>query len=505
MKAQTLKNGHLFFCITFLLFTFKLRSQDFITEWIFDKATNQLQFDVLTEDTVKYTWFARPSGNFGSGNFVQTTAGVVTLTNLNILTGDTVTIKMTPNNLRRFYSMVGPDRLNLTKVLQWGKVTWTSMNRAFYNCSNLVFAGHDIPDLSNVKDMSGMFFGASSFNQDIGNWNVANVTNMSNMFFGVKLFNQDIGNWNTSNVTDMFGMFACAESFNQPLNTWNISNVEDISAMFNCATSFNQIIGNWNTANVKCMFGTFNDAIKFNQDIGNWNISNVINMSYMFSDANLFNQNIGNWSTINVIEMREMFLNSKSFNQDIGKWNTSKVINMSSMFDGASSFNQDISKWKLSSDANLMNMLDSSGLDCFHYSATLNGWQSNNPTVKNRILGASGLKYGTNAEPARNSLVNTQGWTINGDTPSGNDCATVGTNNEVSITDLIFYPNPTSGILNIEDNNGSFYSISDIAGKVVDSGIITLNTISLESLVSGMYYITIINSNSKKTNKVFKY
>ncbi|HRI35082.1 MAG TPA: T9SS type A sorting domain-containing protein, partial [Saprospiraceae bacterium] len=116
-----------------------------------------------------------------------------------------------------------------------------------------------------------------------------------------------------------------------------------------------------------------------------------------------------------------------------------------------------------------------------------------------------GLQYGTNAETARNSLVNTQGWTINGDAPSGNDCASVGTHNEESISQIFIYPNPTSGILKIEANNGSFYSISDLAGKVVDRGIITLNTASLESLPSGMYYITVINSNSKKTNKVFKY
>ena len=224
----------------------------------------------------------------------------------------------------------------------------------------------------------------------------------------------------------------------------------------------------------------------------------------MFSGPSSFNQNIGSWNTLNVTEMSEMFFNSKSFNQDISIWNTSKVTNMRSMFSGASSFNQDIGKWNLSPNMNLNNMLDSSGLDCFHYSATLNGWQSNNPTVKKRILGASGLRYGTNAEPARNTLVNSQGWTINGDSPSGKDCSTVGTHNEESITDIFLYPNPTTGILNIEDNNGYFYSISNLEGKVVDNGIITMNTISLEMLPLGIYYLTVINSKSSKTIKVFK-
>ena len=38
---------------------------------------------------------------------------------------------------------------------------------------------------------------------------------MNDMFNGATSFNQNIGNWNTSNVQNMFGMFAEATSFNQ--------------------------------------------------------------------------------------------------------------------------------------------------------------------------------------------------------------------------------------------------------------------------------------------------
>ena len=40
------------------------------------------------------------------------------------------------------------------------------------------------------------------------------------MFWGATSFNQPLNNWNVSNVTDMEDMFENASSFNQPLNNF---------------------------------------------------------------------------------------------------------------------------------------------------------------------------------------------------------------------------------------------------------------------------------------------
>lgn len=121
----------------------------------------------------------------------------------------------------------------LVAVLQWGDIKWSSMSDMFRNCRNAFeFPTNEVPDLSNVTDMSGMFENADSFNQPIGHWDVSHVENMSNMFNCAKSFDQPIGNWDVSNVTDMNQMFLGARLFNQSLIDWDIRDDCEIRDMF---------------------------------------------------------------------------------------------------------------------------------------------------------------------------------------------------------------------------------------------------------------------------------
>ena len=418
-------------------------------------GSTAISFGVVTEGSVSYTWeTVLPSAPAsGSGVFTGATANITGLP-----ADATIKIAIQPQNLRRFTSVESYFAYNLIDVNQWGNVPWISMENAFRFCSSLQVSATDIPNLagvtslanmfescvllnspfnlnawniSTVTNLSGMFRFCYSFNQALSLWNTANVTDMSGMF-EESGFNQNIGNWNTSNVTNMSKMFKKAISFNRNIGNWNTANVTDMSEMFGSAAIFdfpmifNQNIGNWNTSSVVNMSGMFRNAKFFNQNIGNWNTANVTNMSEMFQRANAFNQNIGNWNTGNVTNMSGMFSNdifnledqsyafNNGSNSSIENWNTANVTNMSGMFFRANLFNHNLGNWALNPAVVLTTMLDQSGLDCEKYSQTLIGWSTNPNTPTNKILGATFLQFGPEAQSAVNNLIFNKNWGFSG-------------------------------------------------------------------------------------------
>ena len=333
-------------------------------------------------------------------------------------TADTYTIRIRGDFPRIYFNGIG-DHEKILNVNQWGDIAWTSMELAFRGTKNLIISATDSPDLSNVTSMNSMFYGSSTFNQDINNWNVSNVTSMGNMFREASSFNQDLSNWNVSNVTNMYGMFWRATSFNQDISNWNVTKVTNMNTMFMIATSFNQDISSWIVSNVTDMSNMFNTANSFNQDISNWNVGNVTNMFYMFFTASSFNADLSNWDVSNVTNMNNMFRTASSFNADLSNWDISNVTNMGSMFRNATSFDQDLSNWNVSNVTNLSNMLDYSGLSLVNYDATLNGW--NAAGYANKTIGVAGLTYCL-SQSNRQNMIDTKSWSFNGDVL---DCSSV--------------------------------------------------------------------------------
>ena len=275
------------------------------------------------------------------------------------------------------------------------------------------------------------FLGAHEFNQHIGNWNVSKVTNMQSMvssvcdcvqwngqervtycdcqsyqlhlihccsnysaqqFYGASEFNQDIGNWNVSKVTTMYQMVSSVCNCVQWNGQDRVPNHDCQSyllhSMLCCSNDMAQ---------------KFCNAAAFNQDIGNWNLSSVTNMTGMVSHSCVCVQvkwygrvtNDWLWYLNHHILCCSHYFWYKfrkvgAFNQNIGNWNVSKVTTMAFMvsllcvvifgitslsimidsniydniclykFDGASAFNQYIGNWNVGSVTNMESMVSNS-------------------------------------------------------------------------------------------------------------------------------------------------
>ncbi|MEO1022158.1 MAG: BspA family leucine-rich repeat surface protein, partial [Bacteroidota bacterium] len=145
----------------------------------------------------------------------------------------------------------------LLDVNQWGDIAWGSMRESFQDWPGEEFSAADAPDLSGVRDMSGMFsyynIDEFTFNGDLSSWDVSNVTDMTYMFLNAESFNGDVRSWDVSNVTDMEGMFYSASAFNGNLSSWDVSNVTNMQFMFYNARAFNGNLGSWDISSVTNM------------------------------------------------------------------------------------------------------------------------------------------------------------------------------------------------------------------------------------------------------------
>lgn len=208
-------------------------------------------------------------------------------------TAGTYTIRIL-GEFPRIHFNSGGDDGKLVSIDQWGTNSWTSMESAFWGCSNMNILATDAPDLSNVSSMSTMFRNCSSLNADLNSWDVSNVQSMIATFRNCDAFNSDLDNWNVSNVDNMRLLFTECLLFNGNITNWNTQLVDDFQSTFENAPAFNQDISGWNTSSALTMQEMFKNATAFDQDLGMWDVSNVTNFVEMFNNATLSTANYDN-------------------------------------------------------------------------------------------------------------------------------------------------------------------------------------------------------------------
>ena len=87
----------------------------------------------------------------------------------------------------------------------------------------------------------------------LATWDVSCVTDMTELFCSTSLcdhytseassFNADLGDWDVSKVTAMAGMFNGATAFNGDLSDWDVAKVTTMQVMFLDATKFRRTLG----------------------------------------------------------------------------------------------------------------------------------------------------------------------------------------------------------------------------------------------------------------------
>jgi surface protein len=140
---------------------------------------------------------------------------------------------------------------------------------------------------------------------------------MSDLFVFNEFFNGDISLWNVSNVTDMTRMFYECKNFNCDLSEWDVKKVENMTYMFvNCKNFEGNGLKYRKTNNLINTTGTFKGCIKFNEDISRWDMSEVSSVTEMFYNCENFDKNISDWDLKSVKEFKGVFFKCLKLNPD---------------------------------------------------------------------------------------------------------------------------------------------------------------------------------------------
>ena len=190
----------------------------------------------------------------------------------------------------------------------------TTTARWFYKYLALKqIEGLEFLNTSEVKDMSGMFYGCSGLTSlDLSHFNTQNVTKMSGMFYGCSgLTSLDLSHFNTQNVTNMSWTFdGCSGLTSLDLSHFNTQNVTNMSWMFyGCSGLTSLDLSHFNTQNITNMIQMFYGCSGLSSlDLSHFNTQNVTNMMQMFYGCSgLTSLDLSHFNTPNVTYMSGMF------------------------------------------------------------------------------------------------------------------------------------------------------------------------------------------------------
>ncbi|MBL4604548.1 MAG: BspA family leucine-rich repeat surface protein, partial [Flavobacteriaceae bacterium] len=203
-------------------------SGTFVTKWETTGTNESINIPTYSGETYSYTvdW-----GDLSTDTIIYTGDASHTYSLV-----DDYTVTITGVFPRIYFNNTG-DKDKIIEIVDWGDMVWSSMENAFYGCSQLDVTDTDAPDLTGgITDLSGMFRDCSVLTQDVSNWDVSGITNMSHMFSGAGDFNRSLADWDIDSINNMTGMLDNSDldlvNYDETLESWrdqavllNITNI----------------------------------------------------------------------------------------------------------------------------------------------------------------------------------------------------------------------------------------------------------------------------------------
>ena len=261
------------------------------------------------------------------------------------------TITMNPNSSYMFaYHLALTD---ISGIANWDTSNVTDMYGLFSGAKGLTDAlAIRNWDTSNVTDMGSMFSNDISLMFiDVTNWKTSKVTSMACMFQvgeswkgnGQLIEILGLGNLDVSNVTDMTCMFYGAGQMQfYDIGGWDVSKVESMNHMFCDNSKLRSLdLSNWDVSSLKTIHCMFDDDMNLKSigDVSHWNTINLVDAGGWLNNASSFiGDNNGvfdlsGWDTSNLKAAGEMFYSTSIQTIDLSGWTFDSITN--DLWDGA--------------------------------------------------------------------------------------------------------------------------------------------------------------------------
>jgi surface protein len=185
-----------------------------------DPAINRSIYEVSAGDSITLPLFGVVNVTIDWGDSMIETVNVAGLKSHTYEVAGNYIVQMT-GNLEQFGNGIDgyPNADKLVSITSFGYLGITSLAGVFKDAINLEECPDFIP--ITVTNLEYAFYGASSFNdENILYWNLTNVVDISYMFFNAISFNQNIFVWNTSSLVHKRFFLYGASLFNQPISGW---------------------------------------------------------------------------------------------------------------------------------------------------------------------------------------------------------------------------------------------------------------------------------------------